>query len=190
MHYYFSIFKTNIYIVISPISNNSSFHSTVHHTSFTKTVFCGSFDVLIGNFAFFKLVILPMYCHSPIFETNIDVVTSTVSNNSSFHTTIHHSSFAKAVFGRNFGVWMSNVTFFKWTIRFMFCYFSIFKTNIYIITSTISNNCSFHSAVHHSCFAKTDFAKSIYFCCHKLPLAFLHLLLHCCYKILFVLPMF
>ena len=123
-----------------------------------------------------------MYCHSLIFKTNINIFIVFISNNRSFHTTIHHPNFTKT---GSFHVWIGDSTFFKFAIIFMFCHSSIFKTNINIFVCIISNNSSFHTTIHH-----TSFTKSIFFCCHKLPLAFLHLLLHCCYKILFVLPMF
>ena len=126
-----------------------------------------------------------MYCHSLIFKTNINIFIVFISNNRSFHTTIHHPNFTKT---GSFYVWIGDSTFFKFAIIFMFCHSSIFKTNINIFVCIISNNCRFYSTVHHS-----DFAKSIYSCCHKLSLAFYicsYLLYMSKYlKCLFVLPM-
>ena len=185
MLHYGSIFEMNINVYILPISNNSSFHATIHHSGFTKTIFCRGFNVWIGDFTFFKISIYPMLYNSPIFKTYVNVTCIVISNNCGFHSAIHHLSFTKTGFDRNVCILMCNIPFFECSICFMFYYFSIFKTNINVICIFISNNSRFHTTIHHS-----GFAKSIYFCCHKLPLAFLHLLLHCCYKILFVLPMF
>ena len=177
MFHHRSIFKTDVNVHSVFILNNSSFHATVHHFGFTKTIFSRGFNVWIGDFTFFKFSILSMFHQSPIFETHIDVFICIISNNSSFHATVHHSSFAKTVFCRNFHVWICNSAFFKQVIRLMFCYSSVFKTDINICSTSISNDCSFHATTHHF-----SFSKSICFYCHKLPLAFLHLLLHCCYK--------
>ena len=146
-----SIFKTNINISSVSISNNSSFHTAIHHSGFTKTGFSRSFNVWIDYFAFFKLAIRPMLYYSPVFKTDIDVCTVFISNNSRFHTTIHHSSFTKAVFS----IWMSNISIFKVSIHLMFYYGPIFKTYINISSVSVSNNSSLHSAFHHPCFAKT-----------------------------------
>ena len=163
MYYYFFIFKTNIYIITSTISNNSRFHTTVHHSGFTKTVFSRSFHVWIGYFAFFKLIILFMYYYFSIFKTDINIFSTSVSNNSSLHFALHLPCFTKAVFS----IWMGYITFFKRSIRFMFHHSPILEMHINICSTSISNDCSFHTTVHHACFAN-----SIYFCYHKLSLAF------------------
>ena len=153
-----SIFKTDINIIISTISNDSSLHATIHHSGFAKTVFSRSFNVSIDNRTFFKLAILSMFYNSVIFKTNIYISGIPISNNSGCHPTFHHTSFPKTVFSRSFDVLIGNIAFFKVPICLMHYYFSIFKTDINVIISTISNNCSFHAAVHHACFAN-----SIYF---------------------------
>ena len=172
MFYDSSIFKTNIYIVASTISNDSSFHAAVHHACFAKAGLGKSFNVWIGDFTLFKCIIRLMFYYSPIFETNIYIGASTISNNCGFHSTVHHMCFAKTSFGKSFNVWIGYSTFFKCLIRFMFYYSPIFETNIYIVASTISNNSSFYTTIHHS-----GFAKSICFCCHKLSLIFMYLFL-------------
>ena len=158
--YYSSIFETHVNVCSISISNNCRFYLTIHHTCFTKAWI----KIWIGDFTFFKLIICPMFYYSPIFKTNIYIVTSAISNNSRFHTTVHHACFTKTVFCRNFYVWICNSAFFKLIILSMFHHSSVFKTDIYISGISISNNCGFHTTAHHACFAK-----SICFCCHKNP---------------------
>ena len=161
--YHSPVFKTDINVICIFISNNSSLHSTVHHSNFTKT---RGFNIWIGNTTFFKFLISSAFGNCPIFKTNINICILPISNDSSFHSTVHHTGFAKAGFGSS--TWMSYSTFFKFAILFMFHHSSVFKTDIYISGIPISNNCGFHTAIHHS-----GFTKSICFCCHKLSLAFL-----------------
>ena len=157
------IFETHIDVFICIISNNSSFHATVHHSSFAKTVFCRNFHVWICNSAFFKQVIRLMFCYSSVFKTDINIFSTSVSNNSSLHFALHLPCFTKAVFS----IWMGYITFFKRSIRFMFHHSPILEMHINICSTSISNDCSFHTTTHHF-----GFSKSICFYCHKLPLTF------------------
>ena len=160
MFYHSPIFETHVNICSASISNNCSFRSAVHHSGFTKTIFCRNFSVLIGNITFFKCTIRFMFHHRSIFKTDINIFISTISNNSRFHSAVHYPGFTKTIFCRSFNVCIGNFTSFKRSIHFMFCHSSIFKTDIYIVASTISNNSSFHSTIHHSCFSKTVFSRS------------------------------
>ena len=173
------IFKTNIYVFACIVSNDSCLHPAVHHSGFAKTVFCRGLHVWISDYTFFKLAILSMFYNSVIFKTNINISAISISNNGSFHTAIHHSSFSKTSFGGS--TWVSNFPFFKRFIRFIFCHSPIFKTHVNVFACIVSNDSCLHPAVHHFGFPKAVFSGSfnvgvVYFTFFKriIPFMFYH----------------
>ena len=143
-----TIFKLNINIFTISISNNS------HQLSIISSIYFSYFSkIRVSNFTFFKTIISFMSYNSAIFKLNINVFITSISNNShqlSIISSIYFSYFSK--------IRVSNFAIFKTIISFMSYNSTVFKLNINVIRTSISNNSHHLSIISSICFSYSIFS--------------------------------